>query len=51
MLSVSTINLDIISVYAQHAHPNSTSRIWRAQVKVGLLNLCKGLFSLNIHEE
>jgi hypothetical protein len=21
--------------------------IWRAQVKVGLINLCKGLFSLN----
>jgi len=27
------------------------STIWRAQVKVGLLNLCKGLFSLNVHEE
>ena len=25
--------------------------IWHAQVKVGLLNLCKGLFSLNVHEE
>jgi hypothetical protein len=25
--------------------------IRRAQVKVGLINLCKGLFSLNVHEE
>jgi hypothetical protein len=28
-----------------------TECIKRAQVKVGLINLCKGLFSLNVHEE
>ena len=28
-----------------------SANIWCAQVKVGLLNLCKDLFSLNVHEE
>jgi hypothetical protein len=27
------------------------ANIRSAQVKVGLINLCKGLFSLNVHEE
>jgi len=34
------------SLHLTH-HCSHYHNIWRAQVKVGLINLCKGLFSLN----
>jgi hypothetical protein len=40
----------LVALGIQHAQ-RMRRIIRRAQVKVGQINLCKGLFSLNVHEE